>query len=353
MDVEKIKTTTPEGFKRLEDNVIFIACSQDLKLLREEIESMIRSVAFNLASRLNINPYSWDIEINDNGFDQTKSMQKNLPRPSDPKCLGIVCLMGERIGHPLENDFDLQIIEDIASWTNPGHPFRLVHPWPDDSEKQKELLKEGCYPLTGTVFEFIDAYSSKKPVKFCLIADQYVLPHNYSSVILNDFKLRKEKGGDPKIIDFGSWMEKDYDLQTAAVKNFACALSKKGIDQNAQNNPLEVIKGIKKFIVHEIFQENKQINPYKFLDYYDQDDAYNFHGRQNEIKNAKQKLLERFRSVDHPNLLRISGNSGAGKSSFLRAGLLASFQASEYRDDIKTVVFRPTDFDTQANTLMP
>src|SRR5215475_14672386 len=100
--------TTPDGFRKLSHEIIFIAGSQDIKPLRSDVEWAIKNTIYRLAPGSELKPYSWDIETSDTGFDQTKSLQKSLPRPSDERCLGVICLMAERIGHPLEDDFDLR-----------------------------------------------------------------------------------------------------------------------------------------------------------------------------------------------------------------------------------------------------
>lgn len=341
--------TTAEGFRKLNQDVIFIAGSQDIKPLRSEVEWAIKNTLHRLKPGSELKPYSWDIETSDTGFDQTKSMQKQLPRPSNDKCKGVICLMAERIGHPLEDDFNLHLIPDIEDWTNPGHKYRLKHPWPDDLKKQKRLIEDGYYPLTGTVFEIIDAYSArgetKTPIRFCVIANKAIELNNNQSVGLGNYRLRSEKAKSIEEPEFSRWMQNDYNLQTAAVKNFVCALIKKGIDQNNKIDYEAVIKDIKGFVEREIIKKSAETtNPYNFLKYFDVLDADNFHGREREIERAAQDLLSRFNSARYQNVVRIVGRSGAGKSSFLRAGLLAHFQKPKYRGDVRTVVFGPTDF---------
>jgi ankyrin repeat protein len=350
MTNEKIETTA-DGFRKLTHDAIFIACSQDVASLRSEVERAIKNILHRLAPGAELKPYSWDIETSDTGFDQTKSMQKSLPRPSDEKCLGVVCLMAERIGHPLEDDFDLRLINNIEAWTEPEHNYRLIHPWPTDLEEQRRLIESGGYPLTGTVFEFIDGYSTKTPVRFCLIADRPIEPTNRHLVGLGNYRLRSEKAKNISDAEFDDWKQNDYNLQTAAVKNFVCALIKKGIDQNALQDREKVIEDVKRFVAHEIIKVNVQnTNPYKFLNYFDVFDADNFYGREKEIERATRDLENRFNSARERNVVRIVGRSGAGKSSFLRAGLLARFQEADYRGDVRTVIFRPTDFQKADGT---
>ncbi len=352
---EKIETTA-DGFRKLNQDIIFIAGSQDIKPLRSAVEWAIRNTIHRLAPGSGLKPFSWDIETSDKGFDQTKSMQKCLPRPSDERCLGLVCLMAERIGHPLEDTFDKQIINDIEVWTEPDHNYQLVHPWPHDREEQVCLIERGCYPLTGTVFEFIDAYSTSKivntPVRFYVVASEPINPNsNNKSVRLGKRIFWEAKSPDPDDDNFDVWKKYDYGLQTAAVKNFVCALTKLGISQYTFDNYEKIIENVKPFVAREIVKSNFQnINPYKFLNYFDVYDVEYFFGRENETKRATQDLWDRFDSPSCHNVIRIVGYSGAGKSSFLCAGFIAKFQDPEYRGEVRTVVIHPIDFQKADGT---
>lgn len=346
--------TTPEGFRKLDHETIFIAGSQDVLGLRADVEWAIKSVIHQLAPSREFRAYSWDIELADSGFDQTKSMQKSIPRPSDPNCVGVLCLMAERIGHPFADESAHKLIHNIEAWTKPGHQYRLHHPWPTDRDTQKQLVKEGCYPLTGTVFEFIDAYSTLKkpstPLWFSVIADRPIDFQNYEEVGLGNYRLRTEKANSLTDADFDSWKENDYNLQTAAVKNFVCALMKKDLHPNTLQTREQVIGEAKRFVAREVIKQHVgTVNPYKALNYFDVFDADNFRGRGQEIERAASDLFDRFDSHEN-NVIRIVGNSGSGKSSFLRAGLIAHFHRPEFRRDIRTVVFSKTDLDTADGT---
>lgn len=346
--------TTPEGFRKLDHETIFIAGSQDVLGLRADVEWAIKSVIHQLAPSREFRAYSWDIELADSGFDQTKSMQKSIPRPSDPNCVGVLCLMAERIGHPFADESAHKLIHNIEAWTNPSHQYRLHHPWPADRDEQKRLVKEGCYPLTGTVFEFIDAYSTLKipstPLWFSVIADRPIDFQNYETVGLGNYRLRTEKANSLTDADFDSWKENDYNLQTAAVKNFVCALMKKDIHPNTLQTREQVISEAKRFVAREVIKQHVgTVNPYKALNYFDVFDADNFRGRRQEIERAASDLFDRFDSHEN-NVIRIVGNSGSGKSSFLRAGLIAHFHRPEFRRDIRTVVFSKTDLYTADGT---
>ena len=86
----------------------------------------------------------------------------------------------------------------------------------------------------------------------------------------------------------------------------------------------------------------KNFNPYKFLKYYDTSDSKYFFGRDDLIHRAFDIIKVRFESKINKNILCILGQSGSGKSSFLRAGLIAKIH-KELPNDINTVIFRPSD----------
>src|SRR5262249_37779521 len=64
--------------------------------------------------------------------------------------------------------------------------------------------------------------------------------------------------------------------------------------------------------------------PYKFLDYYTQQDAGLFFGRDQEIELINSQILSRRTFILH-------GRSGVGKSSLLRAGLMPKLNAGGHR----------------------
>jgi len=84
------------------------------------------------------------------------------------------------------------------------------------------------------------------------------------------------------------------------------------------------------------------LNPYKNLEYYDIDEADKFVGRDKYTELVVEALIEGFDKSDKSPIVRISGSSGTGKSSLLRAGVLAKLKKEH--SNYYIVVFRPTDF---------
>lgn len=70
--------------------------------------------------------------------------------------------------------------------------------------------------------------------------------------------------------------------------------------------------------------QGKQTRPYKFLDYYTENDQGLFFGREEEIENICSRILSRRSFL-------LYGRSGVGKSSILRAGLIPWLQDQGHR----------------------
>ena len=71
-----------QGFQRIEGDVILIAGSSDIADVRALAERAIVSALRETGDDRRLRPYSWDLELGPEGFDQRRSMQKkpNLMR---------------------------------------------------------------------------------------------------------------------------------------------------------------------------------------------------------------------------------------------------------------------------------
>lgn len=335
---------TPDGFRKLEQDIIFIAGSQDIQSVRECCEREIRRALDDLASNSFVKPYSWDLETGEDGMDQRRSMQQNIPKPSDEHCLGVICLIGERIGHPLPGSLRLEGIPEAKTWAEPDHRYRLLHPWPDNLEEQQKRLDEGCYPLTGTVFEFLEARGSRKPVWLGVLAERAISPGG-TDVLLNGNRFRSAKISGLTTQEAEFWLRTEYRRQTMGVYNFVCALAKNGIAQNSGDDELRIGRAVRAFVVKHIIEKNfSSINPYKLFAHYSVDDHAKFFGREDYTDQAISRLRRRFDTPGEPNTLSIVGASGCGKSSLLHAGILHGLMETENRSLYQTVALRPEVF---------
>lgn len=92
------------------------------------------------------------------------------------------------------------------------------------------------------------------------------------------------------------------------------------------------------------WDERKRKNPYKGLEQYDLPDADYYFGRTSDVENLRNIMGLTAQSTEEeaqksPALLVLSGPSGSGKSSLVKAGLLPSYQQAGY----EIFQFRPGD----------
>ncbi|MEM1181803.1 MAG: ankyrin repeat domain-containing protein [Acidobacteriota bacterium] len=354
---------TPEGFRRMDEDFIFVAGSTDIQDYRRLAHESVNRTLSQRGRAGEIHVFSWEVEIGPEGLDQRFTMQKNLPRPADPHCRGVVAFIGERIGLPLEDSFELRLIPGIEKWVNPDHGYRLLHPWPEDLEERLDKLRAGYYPLTGTVFEVLDAFgteASEHPtaVYLGLIADEPIsLDHDIS---LGGDQYLREKTTGMNRTQRRAWEDTVYEQHRLAVHNFFRALNKAGRAQNPSQAFGDIDRAVSAFVAEKILGAPiGQRNPYRFLRFYDINDGLDFVGRKRTVERAVGELERRFerrrsREEDAPPLtLRLTGPSGSGKSSTLRAGVLRALGADENYDRYRVVAARPEDFRDVAGDLMP
>ncbi|MEO1086878.1 MAG: ATP-binding protein, partial [Acidobacteriota bacterium] len=353
-----------EGFRRMEEDFIFIAGSTDVADFRRLAHESVNRVLSQRGRAGEIHVFSWQVEVGPDGLDQRFTMQKNLPRPADPHCRGVVAFIGERIGLPLEESFSLDLVAGVERWTEPGHSYRLLHPWPDDIDERFARLEEGYYPLTGTVFEVLDALSTwgsdhETPVYLGLIADEPITADN-DDVELGGSRYLREGTAGKNRKERLKWENTVYEQHRLAVHNFFLAFGKAGRAQNPSQSFGEIDRAVSAFVVEKVLGAPiGQRNPYQFLKFYDIDDGLDFVGRERSVERAVRELKQRFarRSAEDggspPLTLRLTGPSGSGKSSTLRAGILRALRADEHYGRYRVATVRPEDFHDVAGELMP
>lgn len=341
--------TDEHGFRKVDGDFIFIACSGDVADERHDAEEAVREALSRLGKTGDVRPLSWDLERGAEGTDQRRTMQRDIPRPSASNCLGIIYILGERIGLPLENGFNIDVIGDVERWTEKeGH--RLVPDWPEDANEEMVLLEAGAFPLTGGVFEFLDArghrsdeYPNGKPVWMGVMASEPVPKDEQIALNENRWFSRKTAGMPPA--KRTQWENEEYKPQFMGVHNFMRAVSAHGIDQKPTPDRESLKEAIRQFVLEGIFDVKGRVatNPYRELMHYEAYDADQFHGRKGEARDAVVRFEERFDSTNAPTI-RIEGPSGVGKSSFLRAGVIAELKNASRRGRYRIVALRPESF---------
>jgi len=336
---------TAEGFPNINEPFIFVAGSSDVIAYRKRAYCCLQETLRNLGAQGKCRPLTWEIEIGDEGFSQQRSMQKHLPRPSSSCCLGLVAVIGERIGMPLENSFDLALLGDSDLWTQATSGYRLRHPdWPSDIDEQRALVEDGFYPLTGTVFEVLDTIAAKKPLLLGIAAKREI-PRDSDDVVLNEYRHYKAALAKIDPSRKAEW-DARYGIQTRAVHNFVRALTCEcGLGQKLLRSIADIEPPVRTLVATCLRDGEASTtapqNPYRFLQYFDVDDAENFWGRSTFVRQTVEALNDRFRDCA-PAVLCIAGSSGSGKSSVLRAGLMHALER-EVQASYTCVPLRPEE----------
>ncbi|MDR4517356.1 MAG: hypothetical protein MRK00_08215 [Nitrosomonas sp.] len=350
--------TDPEGFLKIDESFILIAGSSDvleeMAIAQRVVQDVLREYGKN-----DVIAYVWDIHIGPEGPDQRRTMQRSIPRPSSNECLGVVYIVGERIGLPLEDGFDASIIGGVEDWMQNSR-YRLAPEWPDDPDQTRKLLDEGFFPLTGGVFEFLDArgyrsdnYPAGKPGLLCLMADGPII-YGGEEIALNRSRWFNKQTAGMTRAERTSWDDKEYAPQSIAVHNWMRALAERGLNQNPTSTYEELRRSVRSFVTEKICRKRGATgNPYRELEYYDIGHGERFVGRSSIIKSCVAHLLERFADTARVPVVRLVGPSGSGKSSVLRAGILRSLTDPEHRRRFHIAVFRPEDFRTSTGQRKP
>ena len=350
--------TDLEGFLKIAEPFILIAGSSDV-LEEMEIAQRVAQDVLREFGKHDVMVYVWDIRVGPEGLDQRRTMQCSIPRSSSDKCQGVIYIVGERIGLALEDGFDANRIGGVEAWTQSGR-YRLAPDWPNDPDQIRELLDEGCFPLTGGVFEFLDArghrsdqYPEGKPVWSCLLADRPI-KRDEKEIALNSSRWFNKHTAEMTRAERASWDEEEYAPQAIAVHNWMRAFDERGLNQNPTSTHEELRRGVRGFVSERICRKRGASgNPYRELEYYDIGHGERFVGRDALVNTCIARLLERFDDNGQPPVIRLVGPSGCGKSSVLRAGILRGLTGPEHRRRFHVAAFRPEDFQSATGQRKP
>lgn len=335
----------PVFWREPEKSFVFIGSPGDVATIRQKAHRAIDGYVSRLGLRPRIDVFEFERYIKEKGWDTRVSFQFNLPRPSHQKCRAAIAILGARIGTPLERSFPAErLIANYNELADPARRYRLLHPWPAEPEDQLRAVNNRCYPLTGTVFEYLDARAAKRPVLMCYIANKEIRPGK-GRVLLNDDVWEKS-------ISFSSEEEKDlwrnltYKIETGAVHNFVNAMNEDSQPLVRQcSDELHCLERIQAFIAdYSILGDvTRRANPYKSLDYFDIAESGDFFGYGERLEEMVARFRERMDSRTRPLAMKILGKSGCGKSSFLRAGILGRLSDSRELERFRVVAVRPTE----------
>ena len=87
------------SFRRLSQPTVFISASRDMRLEASVAIEIIEAIAQRHPVHRNLTPYLWSDQ--DKPWFGNSTWQEQIPRPSDPMVVAVICLFGERLGSPL------------------------------------------------------------------------------------------------------------------------------------------------------------------------------------------------------------------------------------------------------------
>ena len=318
-------------FKALSQPSVFLASPGDLSQLRMSVLRAFEKLRTEVANDRNIRAYAWESEIEDLGFHQWLPAAHQIPLPSDPLCRAVLCFFSERIGTPMRDSesYRSHLGNAEHNGCNAGH---LVLNWKDGAEE------EGGFPLTGTVFEVLVTLASNEkagypkegspPFQIWFIGDEAILHDDPENANWGNGRLYNEITAKRK-----KRLSDEYFSQVRQLHNFINYLKHRNIpliEHSIVHTPDEAIEKSRLFLMKHLRYTRKKttLNPFKGLQFYDVAEEHAFFGRKPWIEVAHSDF-ERLWSAPNIPFYGIVGGSGAGKSSLLRAGLIARLQDTE------------------------
>ncbi|TVM30211.1 ATP-binding protein [Oceanidesulfovibrio marinus] len=305
----------------LEKPVVFISASRDMAVELDTCRRVVEDIARDLRGSDGIEPYAW--KYADHVWTGEKTWQEQIPRPSDPLVRAIICLFGERIGEPLPESF--KVPEDLIL------PDWVAHPWPNNGLEDK-------IPLTGTLFEFFDSlpkttavtgalskrlrvYIKSDPTTFTqrgLSAEdrRYGFDHFRDRLIeRREFKRGPQNEYNEQIDWLDFFCEKQFRSQKTPYELFGAESHEESLEQ------LRIFLRRDLGRILGITPRRIRRDPKGLLAYQPEDWDILF-GRDNDIEDILDSLYRCSQRPDGLPILLLTGLSGQGKSSVLRAGLV-------------------------------
>jgi ankyrin repeat protein len=344
-----------DGFPELDGPSVFLASPGDVAYLRETVANELELLKQQVADDQGFELYACEIDKAMDGFDDYRPAQQQIPRPDDPHCRAVICLLGEKIGTPLKENFPLHPLDGLKVCDD-SLEYRLVHPW------KPGAADTGGFALTGTTFEFLTALAANEqrqanpgaslpPIKIFLrvVGDESILDPNLSPGQAN-WGMRKLRnlGKDRYANDddkYAVWFAEARD-QLKQLNNFVRFIQNQNyIQVQFVSGADELRQMLRGFLVRELGLrvDPGDHDPFKGLNVYDVEDNDVFFGREAERKEAIESFFALWKDQEKPSAFAIIGGSGVGKSSFLRAGVMAPLRRERVRGRFLDCMLRPGD----------
>ncbi|WP_417267413.1 MULTISPECIES: ankyrin repeat domain-containing protein [Celeribacter] len=342
---------------------VFVSSSNDLHATRDRVARDLDSWSTSKGMLDVVRTFRWEEDAEkEHGLLNWRDIQSQLPDPGGEDVAFTLGLFGERCGWPLPASFfeGCSPAEMFPRWI--ARTYRPLYPWPDDPDEVKAALAEGCFPLTGTVYEVLRAIEAARAggtgladVLVAYIADADVTRTTEpDDIVFNHEALHDSLrlGPDGQKLSrraADARLAAEYWPQIAMLVNFLKALIlEEGVHVHrvaSEGAMADLVAEKTRAFLSERLTLTSGRNPYKeTLDYYGLDDPQELPGRRTLSVDVSRRVFAELRRGHGPRV-RLTGNSGCGKSSFLRRGLLAQLRAEGKAGDhpCHVFVFRPTD----------
>lgn len=332
-------------FPVLERPSIFIAAPGDVKYLRDTAVREIDRLTAAVADGHGLVPYNWLTDKAQDGFVDWIPAQGQIPRPDDNLCQAVICIFGERLGSPLPADFPIDGLDGIGLH-RPGGSVHGV---------ASQFQGENGFRLTGTVFECLAALSTHRRARPAHRAPLLILFAGDSSVAMESEPLaanwglgrlyeKAEKKFGKRSRAMKDWLAYAYEPEILELRAFLEFLQGNGIFPRFVHDEEAACEQVRAFLARELdLAALPESEPFKGLNLYHETDLQVFFGREEERRQAVAELSALFEDSTRPTAYGIVGGSGVGKSSFLRAGLLAHCRHRVSAGYFTTCALRPTE----------
>jgi intracellular multiplication protein IcmJ len=327
---------------------ILISFPKDMLYLCNEVRREFERLKETDIGEKELEIYSWNIDLDPFDIHHTKPPQMYIPQTSHKLCRGVICLFGETLGKPLNYPINHSDLGILAKELNQV-PFPTFYP----NHKQDN---HNSFPITGSVFEilttlkFNDDHNNEMdiaiPILIVAIGDESVLSSNHP----DDFdwgnqywKISNEEriklNGNRR--EFHSWMNQEYYPEVQRLFNFIKYLhDSKGRRVSFEKDSESAIERIRRFLVDNYGNGNVSgTKPFKGLNAYSESDSNVFFGREKQIQDVLRKFSDLWDDPYYVPFFSIYGGSGVGKSSFLRAGIIARLKKKNHYGIFKPIVF--------------
>jgi ankyrin repeat protein len=327
-------------FPSLSRPTVFIASPGDVAYLRVAVAQEFDELRLQVANDRDVDIFRWEIDTAPTGFDDSVPAQEQIYLTSDPLCRALVCILGETLGTPL-GDIPLDPLGDMRSVNG----FGPVHPWRGGAEA------DGGFPVTGTVFEYLTALRRKERDRILLLvaADDSVL--TATDPLRANWGHRRLLATGQRTLslpDQCHWLPNIYTPRLVQLSNFITYLKGRGYSVDVGNlvaDASEARLKVRSFLERALNYRRRspQHSPFKGLEPYAESDVDVFFGRVEWRRTAVATFRQLWTQPGKLPYFGIVGGSGTGKSSLLRAGMIAHLIDPTTEGSFCSVVLRPDD----------